>query len=67
MTSNAKYFPKEKVKALRAYYEQSRRSAKGKPEYGDLETTVRLCDQLLALMECAKKPDAMEAGASSEH
>jgi hypothetical protein len=55
MTNNIEHFSLAKVKALRAYFEQSRKSAKGKPDYGDLETTVKLCDQLLGLMEPRQK------------
>jgi hypothetical protein len=67
MANNTTHFSLEKVKALRAYFEQSRKSAKGKPDYADLETTVKLTEQLIALMEGRKKPDAIEARASSEH
>jgi hypothetical protein len=51
MAQDKQHFPLGKVKAFKAYFEQSRKSAKGKPEYGDLETTVKLCEQLIALME----------------
>jgi hypothetical protein len=58
MPNNTTHFSLEKVKELRAYFEQSRKSAKGKPEYGDLETTVKLTEQLIALMEQPQKPVA---------
>ena len=60
-------FSLEKVKALRAYFLKLRNGSRGKPEYDDLETTVKLTEQLIALMEGRKKPDAIEARASSEH
>jgi hypothetical protein len=66
MANNAEHFSVEKVKALRAYFEQSRRSAKGKPDHGDLETTVKLCDQLLGLMEPRPK-SAPAKSAIPEH
>jgi hypothetical protein len=66
MPNNATHFSVEKVKALRAYFEQSRRSAKGRPDYTDLETTVKLCEQLIGLMEPSKKPDTAGVRASSE-
>jgi hypothetical protein len=67
MANNATHFSMEKVKALRAYFEQSRKSAKGRPEHGDLEVTVKLCEQLIGLMECPKKPGAEEGRASTAH
>jgi hypothetical protein len=57
-------FSLAKVKALRAYFEQSRRSAKGKPEHTDLETTVKLCEQLIALLESAA---STEPGSGEVH
>lgn len=63
MTTDKQYFELPKVKALRAYFEQSRRGAKGKPDFGDLETTVKLCDQLIALMEPPQKASPKKAGA----
>lgn len=62
MATDKQHFPLAKVKALKAYFEESRKSAKGKPEYGDLETTVKLCEQLIALMEPGKKPDTSRSG-----
>lgn len=58
MSKNIEHFSLEKVKALRAYFEQSRRSAKGRPEHADLETTVKLCEQLIARMEPVKPEKA---------
>jgi hypothetical protein len=51
MENEKQHYPLAKVKALRAYFDATRRSAKGRPEYSDLETTVKLCEQLIALME----------------
>jgi hypothetical protein len=48
-------FSLEKVKALRAYFLKLRNGSRGKPDYDDLDTTVKLCEQLLALMERAAK------------
>ncbi len=58
MQKDTQHFTLEKVKALRAYFEQSRRRAKGKPEHADLETTVKLCEQLIARMEPVKPEKA---------
>lgn len=44
-------FTLEKVKALRAYFLKLRNSNRGKSDYADLDTTVALCEQLIALME----------------
>jgi hypothetical protein len=67
MANNAMHYPKERVKAFRAYFEQSRKSAKGRPEQADLEVVVRLCDQLLSFMECPGKPGAEEGRVSAAH
>lgn len=55
MANEKQYYPLSKIKAIRAYFEESRKGAKGKPEYDDLETAVKLSEQLIALMEPAKK------------
>jgi len=60
MTSKNEHFSLEKVKALRAYFEQTRRSAKGTPEHADLETTVKLCEQLIARMKPVKPDKGMK-------
>lgn len=51
MSKEAELFSLEKVKALRAYFMRMRNSSRGKPEYGDLDTTLKLCEQLIALMQ----------------
>jgi hypothetical protein len=50
MPNDAVLFPLGKVKAYRAYFAECRVAAKGTPEFNDLDTTVKLCDQLVALM-----------------
>lgn len=44
-------FTLEKLKALRAYFLKLRNGSRGKPEYADLDTTVAICEQLIAIME----------------
>jgi hypothetical protein len=59
-------FPLARVKAYRAYFSECRAAAKGTPEFNDLDTTVKLCDQLIAVMtdgqsspaKTVKKPPA---------
>lgn len=46
-------FSLEKIKALRAYFLRMRNSSRGKPEYADLDTTLKLCEQMIALMQAA--------------
>jgi hypothetical protein len=45
------YFPLEKVQAFKAYFLRLRNASRGKPEYADLDTTLKLCEQLVALMQ----------------
>jgi hypothetical protein len=66
MAQDKQHFPIGKVKAFKAYFEQSRKSAKGKPEYGDLETTVKLCEQLIALMEPAQETPVSNAAGTQK-
>ena len=54
MPNNTETFSLEKVKALRAYFLRMRNSSRGKPEYSDLDTTLKLCEQMIALMQHAK-------------
>jgi hypothetical protein len=54
MAKEQEQFSVEKVKALRAYFMRMRNSSRGKPEYADLDTTLKLCEQLIALMQPAK-------------
>jgi hypothetical protein len=54
MANNTEYFSFEKVKALRAYFLRLRNSSRGRPEYSDLDLTLKLCEQLIALMQPAK-------------
>jgi hypothetical protein len=54
MTNNTVHFSKEKVNALRAYFLRLRNGSRGRPEFGDHDTALKLCEQLLALMEPAK-------------
>ena len=65
MDNEKQHYPLAKVKALRAYFDATKRSAKRRPEYADLETTVKLCEQLIALMEPGKAPAANAAEAIS--
>jgi hypothetical protein len=67
MKINAMHFTVEQVKAWRAFYDESRRSAKGKPEYGNYDTALKLCEQLLALMDPEKKPQPQEARTALPH
>ena len=53
MANNTEHFSFEKVKALRAYFLRLRNSSRGKPEYADFETALKLCEQLIALMQAA--------------
>jgi hypothetical protein len=50
MPTDSHHFSLDKVKALKAYFFRMRNSAKGTPEYNDLDTTVTLCEQLVAVM-----------------
>jgi hypothetical protein len=61
MATDKQHFSLVKVRALRAYFEQTRRGAKGRPECADLEITVQLCDQLIALMEPKKQTASSES------
>jgi hypothetical protein len=54
MANEAQHFSADKVKALKAYFLRMRNSYRGKPEFGDLDICVKLCEQLIALMELAK-------------
>ena len=54
MPDNTMHFSLEKVKALRAYFLRMRNSSRGKPECADHETALKLCEQLVALMQPAK-------------
>jgi hypothetical protein len=58
MANTQEHFSLEKVKALRAYFLRMRNSSRGKPEYSDLEVTLKLCEQLIALMQPAKAEKA---------
>ncbi len=53
MTNKPEHFSLEKVKALKAYFLRLRNSSRGKPEYADLDTTLKLCEQMIALMQAA--------------
>ncbi len=53
MANNTEHFSLEKVKALRAYFLRLRNSSRGKPEYADFETALKLCEQLVARMQGA--------------
>ena len=61
MATDKQHFPVAKIKALRAYFEQSRRSARGTSAYVDLETTVKLCEQLIALLESSRTAGTKDA------
>lgn len=50
MTNITDHYSLEKVKALRAYFLRLRNSSRGKPDHADLETTLKLCEQLIAAM-----------------
>jgi hypothetical protein len=52
-------FSLEKVQALRSYFLKLRNSNRGKPGYGDLDTTVKLCEQLILVM--AQVPEGRPA------
>jgi len=54
MANNTEHFSLEKVKALRAYFLRLRNSSRGKPECADYDTALKLCEQLIALMQPAK-------------
>jgi len=54
MAQETSHFSLEKVKALRAYFLQLRNGSRGKPEYADLDITLKLCEQLMALMQAEK-------------
>ena len=58
MANEPQYFSIEKVRALRAYFTRMRNISRGKPEYADLDTTLKLCDQLISLMEPTKPEKA---------
>ncbi len=54
MQNDVQHFSLEKVKALRAYFMRLRNGSRGKPEYSDLDTTLKLCEQLIAFMQPEK-------------
>lgn len=54
MASETMHFSFEKVNALRAYYLRMRNSSRGKPECADHDTALKLCEQLIALMQPGK-------------
>lgn len=54
MAHEMEHFSLDKLKAIRAYFLRLRNSSRGKPEYADLDITLKLCDQLLAVMQPAK-------------
>lgn len=58
MANQPEHFSLEKVKALRAYFMRLRNSSRGTPEYADLDTTLKLCEQLIAIMQPAKAQKA---------
>jgi hypothetical protein len=58
MANNTVHFSLEKVKALRAYFLRLRNGSRGKMEFGDHDTALKLCEQLLALMEPARAEKA---------
>ena len=55
MATTRNLFSLDKVQALRSYFFKLRNSHRGKPEYDDLDTTVKLCEQLITLMEQAQE------------
>jgi hypothetical protein len=57
MPKEPERFSLEKIRALRAYFLRMRNSSRGKPEYADLDTTLKLCEQLIAVMQPAAKPE----------
>jgi hypothetical protein len=54
MAQETSHYSLEKVKALRAYFMRLRNGSRGKPDYADYDTTLKLCEQLIALMQPAK-------------
>jgi len=48
------HFSFEKVKALRAYFQRMRNGSRGTPECADYDTALKLCEQLIAIMQTAK-------------
>ena len=48
--ANHQTFTLEKVQALRSYFLQLRNSNRNKPAYDDLDTSVKLCEQLIVIM-----------------
>jgi hypothetical protein len=54
MPKEPERFSLQKVMALRAYFMRLRNSSRGKPEYADLDTTLKLCEQVIALMSPVK-------------
>lgn len=64
MATDSRPFSLEKVKALKAYFSRLRNSARGKPEHGDLNTSVQLCEQLISYMS-EKEPESKKPAAAS--
>jgi hypothetical protein len=62
MKNTTEHFPLEKVKALRAYFLRLRNAGRGKPEYADLDTALKLCEQLISQMQ---KPATGAKGAAA--
>jgi hypothetical protein len=44
-------YPLARVRAHLAYFQEVRKAAKGSPEFNDLDTTVKLIEQLVYVME----------------
>jgi hypothetical protein len=57
MATSKMTYTLEKVHALRSYFLKLRNSSRGKSEYDDIDTTVKLCEQLISVME-QKKTEA---------
>lgn len=54
MSQTVEHFSLEKIKALRAYFLRMRNGSRGTPECADHDTALKLCEQLIALMQPAK-------------
>lgn len=59
-------YPLPRVRAHLAYFQEVRKAAKGTPEFNDLDTTVKLIEQLVYVMEQQQPKKEKKASAATE-
>jgi hypothetical protein len=65
MPNDTMHFSVEKVKALRAYFLRMRNGSRGTPECADHDTALKLCEQLIAVMQAGKPQKEQRHGADA--